>query len=138
MDWTLNGNISTPFGTGREPQHTVSPSRNLGIKGRRAFGGDRKWFIHLLRRWAPASQADWQAGWPRLRFPVGWSSPAGVTGLPVQVRLDQPSQNFNGPLLGVAFVGNRRFGEWHYSVESGGMRQAGAVRWGWFCSQEAQ
>ena len=110
VDWTLNGNIGSIPLPGRAG--TVSANEDyydgvVGIKGRAAFGGDRKWFFPYYGDIGTGnSKLTWQlmAG---LGYAFNWGELIGgwrhvgyefKSGSPVS------STNFDGPMLGAAFL----------------------------------
>ena len=110
VDWTLNGNIGSIPLPGRAG--TVRAREDyydgvVGIKGRVAFGADRKWFFPYYGDIGTGnSKLTWQlmagigygfkwgeliGGWRHVDYEFKSSSPISST-------------NFDGPMLGAAFL----------------------------------
>ena len=109
VDWTLNGNIGqypVPERAGSLSTQSDYIDGILGFKGRLAFGGDRKWFIPYYGDIGTGeSKLTWQA-MAGLGYAFQWGEVlASWRYLDYQFKSDShsQSQNFNGPLLGVAF-----------------------------------
>jgi hypothetical protein len=109
IDWTLNGNlgpIPAPGRAGHGESRQTFVDGIVGIKGRLAFGPDRKWFVPYYGD-VGTGQSDltWQL-MSGLGYAFRWGELIGAWRyVDYKFKSDSPiaSQIFNGPLLGVAF-----------------------------------
>lgn len=109
LDWTLNGNIGPIPAPGRAGTSETRDSYIdgiVGIKGRTAFGTDRKWFVpYYLDVGTGESDLTWQA-MGGLGYAFKWGELiSGWRYVDYKFKSDSPneSESFNGPFLGAAF-----------------------------------
>ena len=109
VDWTLNGNIGRypiPERAGTLSTRSDYVDGIVGLKGRLALGEDRKWFLpYYADVGTGESQLTWQA-MAGLGYAYRWGEVVATWRyMDYQFKSDSPvrSQNFKGPLLGVAF-----------------------------------
>lgn len=109
LDWTLNGNVGPIPAPGRAGQgvsrHTFVDGI-VGMKGRVAFGTDRKWFVPYYGD-VGTGQSDltWQL-MSGVGYAFKWGELIGAWRyVDYKFKSDSSiaSESFNGPLLGVAF-----------------------------------
>ncbi len=109
LDWTLNGNVGpipAPGRAGHGETRETFVDGIVGVKGRLAFGTDRKWFVPYYGDVGTGqSELTWQL-MSGVGYAFKWGELIGAWRyVDYKFKSDSPdaSESFNGPLLGVAF-----------------------------------